>query len=230
MSYACTAATERGARCRNIAEPHGAWMCTQHNSLLAEGKDVLKAPLADTVLFKFNLNNRWRDKLLTLGVPMKARDVEAEEAKHVAHAEAFDREAYRYRDVADSGVPIFGKEGLQNVSLYEMLQELVTTYEVVDIHIKERRDGAKWMSVLVISFSHGQQAERNTEAFQELLSFLASSCWGYVHVWANPPQEDGRIIHTVNSSHREQDKTPELALHLAGGLWSSKPYAPPKAE
>lgn len=217
--YACKAATERGARCRNWAEGENGF-CSFHKGR----KDVEIAPRPDTVLYKFNLNESWSKKLLALGVPEKHPDFEAKEHKHIQHAQQYDRDAFRYRkDVADSGVPVFGKDGLRNVSMYEVLKELAAVYEVVDIHIRPRRDGNRWMNVLVVSFSHGEKFISSDNAFQELLSFLSSSCWGYVHVWANPPQEDGRVIHTVNSSHREERKQPDLVLRLADGLWATEP-------
>jgi hypothetical protein len=189
--------------------------CGQH-------KDAERAPRPDVVLYKFNINDRWRDRFMALGIKEKTRDVQADTAKHEAHAAQFGRDAHRYRQVADSGVPVFG-EGLQGVSLFDLLKELPTVYEVVDIHIKPRSDGKPNMSVLVISFSNGKPTSANTEAFDELLRFLASSCWGFCHVWANPPQEDGRVIHTVNSSHREADQKAKQVLHFADGLWAVNP-------
>ena len=220
--YACTAATEQNARCRHWAEDGDQDdFCSLHADQRDAGKPVKKAEMPNTVLYKFNLNKTWRERLLALGVPEKQPNFEAKEAEHVAHAQQYGREAYAIRkNVADSGVPVFGKEGIQSVSLYETLQDLLAEYEVVDIHIRPRRDGTRWISVLVINFSHGGRSISNQPALDETLEFLSSSCWGYCHVWANPPQDDGRVIHTINSSHREEEKQPERILRLANGLWA----------
>ncbi|OGZ92568.1 MAG: hypothetical protein A2549_03150 [Candidatus Staskawiczbacteria bacterium RIFOXYD2_FULL_37_10] len=232
MQYACTAATERNARCRHwVGDQRAKVFCSLHQQRKDAGEAVEIAPKPDVALYKFNLNGKWRDKLLELGVPEKDPDFGAKEAKHVAHAQQFGREAYAIRkEVADSGVPVFGKEGIQNVSLYETLQDLLAEYEVVDIHIRPRRDGTRWISVLVINFSHGGRSISNQPALDTTLEFLSSSCWGFCHVWANPPQDDGRIVHTINSSHREVDKQPELVLRLNGGLWSTEPYVEPELD
>jgi len=226
MQYACTAATERNARCRRDSlSCDKDLFCQQHASMRDAGQTVSKATAPDTVLYKFNVNGRWRQMLVDLGVPENNPDFEAKEAKHVAHAKEYGREAYAIRkDVADSGVPVFGVSGLCNVSLYETLQDLLAEYEVVDIHLRPRRDGSKVMHVLVISFSHGGRSISSQPALDETLEFLSSSCWGHCHVWANPPQEDGRLVATVNTSHREENKQPEQVLRLGKGLWAIEPF------
>jgi len=217
MSYACTAKIASGARCRNFVMNDGDRFCSQHSAM--PRVEAISQP--DTVLYKFNLNETWRKKMVALGVPVKEPNFQQKEQKHVEHAEQHGREAFRFRkDVADSGVPVFGPKGVQSVSLYEVLQELLEIYEVVDVHIRPRRDGNRFMSVLVVSFSHGEKACSNTKAFQELLDFLSSSCWGYTHVWANPPQEDGRVVNTINSSHREEGKKATNVLRFDEGRWS----------
>ena len=223
--YACKAATKQRARCRYWAEGENGF-CSPHERRREAGEMVETAPRPDTVLYKFNLNKTWTERLTRLGVPIKEQDFVAKEAMHVAHAEKHGRGAYVIRkNVADSGVPVFGEEGLVNVSLYEVLKELVDEYEIVDIHIQPRRDRNRQMNVLVVSFSHGENAVTNTEALQELLDFLSSSCWGYCHVWANPPQDDGKVVHTVNSSHRKENKQPERILRFDEGLWAEEEKA-----
>jgi|SRR3989344_3716067 len=222
MKYACKAATKGNARCRNLLDAPG--FCATHpeaTSAVSEQPDV--------VLYKTNVNRNWSRKLKELGVPLKQSDFEKREQQHVAHAIKHGREPFRFRgkdQPADSGVPVFGKDGLQEVSLYELLQELTTIYNVVDIHLRPTKPGGNQnMEVLVVSFSDGEELNTNTDAFQELMRFLASSCWGYCHVWANPPQDDGRIIHTVNSSHREDGKKPVQAVRFDDGLWATEPVA-----
>jgi len=225
-SYACTAETDGRGRCRNSGlEGDGDGFCAFHAHERDGGKEVAKAGLADVVLVRFNLNNRrWQDHLIQLGVPYKDRDFDAENSKHAAHAAVVGRSAdvRGNGDVAkDSGVPVFGKPGLNRVSLHEAFLDLFATYEVVDMHIKPARN-ARFMSVLVVEFKHGCVPQSTDAAFKEVLEKLVGSCWEYVHVWANPPQADGRVIHTVNSGHHEEAEEPKLALRLNGGLWSAE--------
>lgn len=220
--YACVAATQGRTRCRNWAKAGG--LCFFHQKRKEAGETVEPAPKPDTVLFKFNINERWRAKLIKLGVPVKERDVEAEDKRHRLHAEAYRRKADRYkRSVPDSGVPVFGKKGLANVSLLEVFQELMDIYEIVDIHIRPKRDKTPWMAVLVVSFSSGEPSQI-LEVTQELLRLLTGSSWGHVHIWANPPSlDDGRIIHTINAVHRQEERTAEQILRFAHGLWETEP-------
>ncbi len=232
MSYACTHLTEQGARCRNWAEPGGNWMCSQHNALVAAGKSAERVKLPDSVDYKFNINDRWAERLIAEGVEVREQDFEAKEKQHVAHAEQYGRKAYHLREnIADFGVPVFGPQGLANVSVYELFKELLDAYEIVDVYIHPMWPGKnERMRKLVVYFANGSKREPNKKAIDSLLEFLSSSCWGHVHVWANPPGFTGKIKDTVNISYREQDQTPELVLRLADGMWSSKTYVPPAAE
>lgn len=219
LVYACTAGTENRARCRNWADANGL-LCPFHQKRRDAGETVTVAPSPDTILVKFNINPNWTEKFKALGIPQKTPDFQKHEQEHVRQAEANGREAYRYRPIADSGVPVFGKEGLTNVTLFDLLQELLSSsdYNLTNIHLFQRRDKGV-MNVLVITFS--KEGENMTfSAADELMKFLASSCWGHCHVWANPPREDGRVLHTINSSHREVDKDPEGSLSFNTGLWS----------
>lgn len=225
MPYACTAATAGKARCRNLVGEDGRF-CSLHN----HDSDVPTAPPPVTVLYKFSINESWRQKFMALGVLLKQPNFAKKEAKHVAHAEAHGRDAFRYRQVADSGVPVFGPDGLQMVSLAELVKELAEKFKVVDIHILPKLpkpgQSVNPMSMLVVSFSHEGQTVNNEKAFWLLMDLLNASCWGKVHVWANPPQEDGRVVHTVNSAHREENHDPQRVLRFAEGLWSEEQVAP----
>jgi|GEM_PF-3429862 hypothetical protein len=224
MKYACVAATEDRARCRNwMKENNPTHLCGFHQSRQDAGQEVKRISQPDVIEYKFNLNKTWACRLRELGVSFKEQDFAAKEAKHIAHAEEYGRDPFRFREgVSDSGVPVFGEEGLVKVSVYELLQELVRFYEVVDIFIRPRRDGTRHMEVLVVRFFNGKECETNTQAFQQLLSFLASSCWGHCHIWANPPRGDGLIIDTVNSAHREEGQKPQQIVRFTGGLWATE--------
>ncbi len=218
MKWACKAATKGNARCRNLLDEPG--FCSSHAS-----DNIRESDQPDCVLYKFNVNKKWSAKMKEMGVRLIPFDFQAREEKHAAHARKFNREPFKFRgEIVDSGVPVFGKDGLQDVSVFELLTELATVYNVVDIHLRPTKPGGNPnMEVLVVSFSDGEEAVGNTDAFQELLRFLTSSCWGHCHVWANPPQDDGRVIHTVNTSHREDGKKPTCKLDFLDGIWDSVP-------
>jgi hypothetical protein len=226
MPYACTAKRKGRGRCRNKAIPEEKdWFCKTHVARRDSGKIVEKEGIADTTLLMIKLNQNWERKMLDLGIPKKDRDVSAEDAKHEAHAKAFGRDPFSVLDgIPSSGVAIFGKKGLEDISIFEAFKDLVAVYKTVDIHIRPQRksEEKKWMSVLVISFSNEEKDDQNPDVYQEILEFLASPCWGYVHIFANPPQEDGRIVHAINVSHRKPDAKPKFVLRLSRGLWATK--------
>jgi hypothetical protein len=103
----------------------------------------------------------------------------------------------------------------------EELQE--KGYSPQGVHIRTRTQ--KKFDVLVIPFIQG--TEKNSiflpeKAFELLREFLKISCWGFIHVWANPP-EKGKIVHTVNLSHREPQKPLQWILRFNNGLWAVVP-------
>jgi len=200
--------------------------CSFHQKRWDDGMTVDIVGRPDAVEFKFNVNEKWASQLMTMGVELRQPDFQAKEQKHIEHAEKHEREAFRYRkDIADSGVPVFGKDGLVNVSVYELFRELIEAYEIVDIFLRPTKPGGnQHMKVLVIYFSHGEK-RGNMEAIEEVLRFLASSRWGHCHVWANPPGSTGKIKNTVNTSHREPDKQPERVLRFNDGLFASEEVA-----
>lgn len=222
MKYACSAVTDSGARCRNFVERNGE-MCPIHQG-------AKQAPRPGKILVKFNLNQNRSQEFAALGVPRKNLLAPEKEAAHVQGAEAIGRNPYRFRQIADSGVPVFGAEGVSDVSLFETLKELFgeERYCITDIHLRPRRDGK--MDVLVVTLGHGKEVSISAMATQELLRFLVASCWGYCHVWANPPGEGGTIVHTVNSSHRQPDKPASRTLQFNGGLWAVVETSPIPAQ
>ncbi len=217
MVHTCVGKTAGGARCRNTVPELGG-RCPSH----AGTADVAGRP--DTLLFRLNMNEKRAQAFTALGVPEKNPDIQAKEQQHIAHAQEYNRDAFRYRQIADSGVPVFGKEGISGVSTFELLKELLNAegYRMLDIHIRPRRDQDRNMRVLVLTLSRqGEDAKVSSTVIDELLRFLATSSWGFVHVWANPPREDGKVIHTVNISHRQQDVKPAVRLQFNQGLWAA---------
>ena len=224
MKYACVAATQEGARCRNFLENSGE-MCETHQKLKAKGEEVKLAPSPDTILVKFNINPSWTQRFEEAGIPRGFPSEVTLEEKHIAQAQQANRDPYRFRETADSGVPVFGPQGVSEVSIFQLLEELREKgYQPQGVHIRTRRE--KKFDVLVIPFAHGISEKNSTflpeKALELLREFLKLSCWGFVHVWANPP-EKGKIVHTVNLSHREPYKSPQWNLYFNHGLWAIEP-------
>ena len=223
-SYACTAETEDGrGRCRNNAndgDPDR--YCSFHAQQRDGGKEVKKASRPKKVLFKANINPRWAAQFKALGIPEKHPDFQRQNETHAADAARVGREAYAVRaNIADSGVPVFGKNiGLQNCIVVEPLSTLMQGYRLTDIHLFQRRDKGA-MSVLVVTFEEGSEGAEITLPL-DIAKFFALSNWGFVHVWANPPKEDGTVVHTVNLSHKSMEAAKQQLL-FADGLWTAKP-------
>lgn len=220
MQYACIAATKKGARCRNFVKVQGT-MCPLHQKMVESGKEVRLAPAPDTVLIRFRVNQKWVAKLREAGVRTQPLRWLQKEQKHVRQAERLSRKPYRLRNIADSGVPVFGPDGISRVSMEGLLEYLISVdYRIADAHLLRTIKKAQQMGILVLVLSRQQPAIELP--FFSLLSPLLSSSWGYAHIWANPPQEDGKVVHTVNLSHR-LETPPELELWFDDGLWAVRP-------
>ena len=221
--YACVAATQEGARCRNFVSTVRD-ICWFHQKEKDEGKEVKLAPSPNTILVKFNINPSWAQKFEEAGV-LRKRPFEVElEEKHIAQARKLDRRAYEYRDIADSGVPVFGPQGASEVSILGLLEELQQEgYQLQGVHIRTRAQ--KKFDVLVIPFVRGSESNSTLpkRALELLQEFLGLSCWGFVHVWANPPDVQGKVVHTINLGHREPGRIPQGNLHFDHGLWVMTP-------
>jgi len=223
FGYACIAAAGHGGRCRNLAvQPPKILFCKNHSS-----DHSPTAPNPDRIFLKVRTNERWRDDLQQAGLHFVRRTAEKEqrlEQKHIAHAESVGRAAYAIRQTADSGVPVFGKNGIQFVSLRQLHGELTQRagYQRVGGHVLEK--GNFDMLTLVLEYEYGPISNGNSTPIpptaQSIIArLLATQRWGFTHVWANPPGPDGRIVHTVNVSHRENDKPAIGDLIFLDGFW-----------
>ncbi len=219
---ACTAQTETRGRCRNAAQDNDRnGFCSVHAQQRDSGKEVEMAGRPGRVLVKANINPNWFKRFTDLGIPVKVADFAKREADHVADAKRVGREAHVIRkDIADSGVQVFGKDGVRDVLMVEPLDTMLREYRVTDMHIFQRKDKGV-MNVLTITLEEGVNGPR-VELPLDVAKFFAMSKWGYCHVWANPPKEDGVIIHTVNLSHRG-DEAASQQLIFDDGLWAVGP-------
>lgn len=233
--YACPGRTgSYDARCRNQKG-----RCPSHKEGYAT------APAPEIVLFRFTVNPNQGHRLETAGIRRIAVDREALEQEHVASAERVGRKAYRYdsgpRHVADAGVRVFG-DGANAVRLHPAWEEMEAAgYRVVDAQLMTNRAGH--MDILTIAVSNlcqEPQFELSSIA-EERVKWILNCRWEYVHVWANPrvsdtylleelhvdewaiPRNDqGYVVHTINSLHRS-DENPANLLRFAEGLWELTP-------
>jgi len=228
--HACTADTQGRGRCRSSAqEGDQDGFCSLHAQQRDNGRSVAKAGLPSKILLKANINPRWAELFEKLGIPVKTPDFAKREAKHVADAKRVGREAYAVRkDIADSGVPVFGNEGAQDVLVVEPLDTLFRSYNLTDMHIFQRRDKGVMnvlvLTVLVLTFEKCVAGERKLELPVDVAKFFAMSKWGFAHVWANPPKPDGTVLHTVNLAHRGEEAAKRQLL-FADGLWAVEKVA-----
>ena len=214
MDYACKAGVHNGiARCRNLTP------CPVHPD------GIPPAPRPDVALIKINLNRRWREQFTKAGVPQlersPARASELAE-ENVAQATKLDRHPFVIRgeidspESADSGSPVFGKSGLQNVSLRSLVSELQRKgFALTGVpHLLSRN----WKPPvrLVLEFSKGTPAKDFPwHLFRELIN----TCFGQVDVWANPTNRHGLVPHSVNCGKRNNGAKPIHVLHYANGDW-----------
>ena len=224
-NYACTARNENGARCRNNAlEGSSNYYCAQHEQMRRAGKPVQKIGLPDLILLKSNVSDDWEHEwaqtLLRVGVPRVVEQTAEEKAReHAAHAEQFGRKAGTYGRV-DSGVAVFGKQGLVDINLEQCFSELRTAYG--GISSAQLTNGRRGNPVLVIAFSKTEKAVAIEPAvMSSLLEYFSLGSFGRVNVYANPPKNGKGIVDTVNCDFRKEVGRAKQRLTLAGGEWAN---------
>lgn len=222
--YACRAGIRGGiARCRNMVP------CAVH------GDDAVPAPRPDVVLVKVNLNRVWGERFEQKGVPVLQRTWDRAQqlgTEHTQRAEQLGRNALYIREQqvrneheevpesADSGCPVFGKEGLkdgvQGSSIARIGFQLRDSgYRLLHAH-RLMRDWKPPMRLVMV----WEKTEGRDIPFPwPLLGELTSTCFMQVDVWANDRDKNGRVVHTVNCGKREDGATPAYALGFARGDW-----------
>ena len=245
MEYACKAGLYNGsARCRNLepcpTHPDGQPPAPRPDVVL------LKINVGKLPDHRGQGGERVK-RLQAAGVKVADRSPERAiklAGEHLAQAERLGRDAYRIRkeregisasgmvgtirdtegketflpEAIDSGTPVFGKLGRQEVDLRGLLTELRTAgFRVIGTHMLARnwKPPVRW----VIEFSR---------AGDEISSFpwsvfreLTARPFGQVDVWANPRDRRGEVVHTVNCGERREADTPfKGALRFANGDWA----------
>jgi hypothetical protein len=178
--------------------------------------DSERVGLPDLVLVKCFISSQYTSDLLDAGVHYtEKKNRKVIDHQHAEQARAIGRDPDQYRKVPDSGVPIFGKDGLKNVGILSMLGELGEVgYRVTACHIEPGRDQNK--DVIVLAF--GRDGEE-VQLPHELTMFIGANSWSVGHIWANPPNGDGQVVNTANFIGR-QIQPPKCELKFAGGLWA----------
>lgn len=226
--YACKAGIKDGiARCRNMVP------CAMH------GDDAVPAPRPDVVLVKINLNRIWDERLKDIPLLKRSWD-HAQElgAEHQERAENMGRNPFHIRDQqgrneryqqeetpesADSGCPVFGKEGLKDGVAGSSIAKIGfqlrdSGYRLVNAH-RLMRD---WKPPIRLVTVWEKTEGRDIRFPWPLLGELTSTCFMQVDVWVNDRDKNGRVVHTVNCGKRDDNATPAYALVFAGGDWMIK--------
>ncbi len=221
VEYACAAALEDGkTRCRRSASP-GSQFCWQERH--REGAPI--APPPDIILLKPKVSPKWFG-MMADKIPLKSEGRSTEKIKeHIAQAEKLGRDPFTLRPgIEDSGTLVFRKQK-EFVSLSELLRELLEEgYLLIDIHGRPARN----QPMLTLTMGFSKEIDQVSQAVLSLvdsdlakavLGVILGSVWEYCHLWANPPNEQGRIVHTINLAHRQPGNTPAKKLRFAQGLW-----------
>lgn len=216
----CQAKAGHGGRCRNPAFQDG--LCVTHHSLREK---IERIGLPGAIILRFPLKDELAQVLKYLVAVLKTKDTYTEsDEKHLKQAEKIGREPFRYRShlphqAADSGVPVIVLPCADaHLSLRNAWQELKESdYRITGVHLKPSRDGRK--NLLVVALSKKTEQMILSEHLLAIISSLVDSCWNRCGVWSNPPQNDGRIIDTINVSNRQEGGVIEKYLCFANGIW-----------
>lgn len=225
--YACLAKSERtGGRCGVfLKEPA---FCYPHRRKAEKGNLVPLAPAPDLILLQANINKKWTERFESAEVRLAEVNWERREEKRTEQAERLRINPYRYNPIIKfcTGVPVFGPKGLNDVNIQWLWPEFKNAgYRLQNIHLEEKENNIH-MNVLVCGFSREENKEVNfsVDAVTLLAEFLNVS-FRFLHVFANPPNGDGRIFHSLQVSGREPEKNPFLKLKFNNGLWGTEEVA-----
>lgn len=245
MDYACKAGVHDGnARCRNMApcstHPQGQPLAPRPNVIL------LKINVGKLPDHRGQGGERVK-RLQAAGVKVVERSPERAvklAQDHLAQAERLGRDAYRIREeregiaatgtvgtirdpegkevflpeAIDSGSPVFGRLGRQEVDLRGLMTELKAAgFRVTGTHVLARnwKPPARWL----IEFS--REGTELAPFPHGLFREFTACAFGQVDVWANPRDKRGEVVHTVNCGERREAGAPfKGGLRYADGDWA----------
>ena len=182
LQYACKMAAHDGvARCRNM-EP-----CSAHAS-----KFTVLAPRPDVVLLKINLNKKNDALFAGAGIPRHERSDERREqlgGQHRERAEALGRDSLvirerregkenvDYPEAHDSGCAIFGSDGLHNIDIRGLADQLLAAGFCLTNSFRLDRE-QKPPIRLVMEFRRCDRVPDSQYAFPwSLLQLLTDTCF-----------------------------------------------------
>ncbi len=183
MARTCDRQVQFGVRCREDAESDG--KCVLHQAMGAP-----RASEPTVVLMKFKLFGSALHAAAGLFkyVPRMAEDIESAH-ELVAKAAGLQFRGVRATDKGpgDSGTPVFGKQGLKDVAVASLRQELVDEgFVLADVHVFEKLDGS---GMLVLGYhKHGKPTKLDNDQ-QKFIDRSWAMNWSHCHVWANIPQQ-----------------------------------------
>jgi hypothetical protein len=187
------------------------------------------------VLVKINLNRDRDAEFARAGVPQLTRSFERSEQlgrEHAKRAQALGRSPFAVRqghenettpEAADSGCPVFGKAGLQLVSIRGLTTELqLEGFVLSNVHRLFRQH--KPPVRLVMEFVRKGAKPELTNFPWNLFQVHTETCFGQVDVWANDRDpKTGLVVHTVNCGQRDDNALPRYRLKFSDGDWDAEP-------
>lgn len=224
VAKTCKAGVDGGtARCRNMAM-EGSDFC----SLPAhkDGKGAV-APTPDVVLTWFKLSEGWAARFriflnTKIRSPRRQRELDK---KHVAQAKGIRRSPQLggiRKGIVDSGSPVFGPAGVTGHRVWaaNVIEDLFTAgYFIGNALVTEKQIlGRKPEYRLLVEWRlEGEGfAETPSEFLGDLFIEFGDAIFEKVLVWANPPNEKGVVVHTVNFGGRQSGKATDCALRFDG--------------
>ena len=219
--YACTVGKDGGkVRCRNESGK-----CDVHTNPALWPP----APRPTVVLIKVNCNQKWEMRFESAGVQRKTRSIQRSielGQKHVAQAHDLGRDPYAVRrpgqsddwapESADSGTPVFGKDGLLGgTDIRRTFEDLEKAgYVLTNAHLLERSHKPPMRLVMELTLGATKPIEFPWGLFDQLVG----TNFGKIDVWANPMENDGKVTHTVNCGQRDTQMK-RYHLRFVGGDW-----------
>ena len=218
MEYACMGRIEHDGRCPKLREikhfipviPGIKVWCENHI------KTKEPAPLPDAIFTKFTLLREEGGYLKGLGVRWSDGQANPNSSKRDPNTLGRIR-----KGIKDSGCPVFGNDGVFRVSLAPMASELIEKrkWNIADVRLRPGKKPSEAILTVVISGKASEEVAL-PEKVQEKLALLLSSVRQQVHIWANPRNAEGQVIHTVNCVGRGYEDIGERHLDFQDGLWA----------
>jgi len=225
VTKTCKAGIVNGAaRCRNLAM-EGSEFCSlpAHQAI-----DAKAAPMPDVVLLWFSLSDSWVGRFKTFlnvlsRTPRRQRELNK---KHIAIAETIGRDPHATRNgIVDSGSPVFGAAGIKDHEVWaaNVIEDLANAEFFISKALVSEKQIYKGKNVytesrLLIEFRRAGDGFEGApiELLGDLFAEFGDASFEKVMVWANPPNDKGEVVHTVNFRGRQIGKPADCALRFYG--------------